>query len=68
VRTVRARAPFLESLDIADLKHAVIVGSPDECAARIAAYGADEVIVTPFVRDDVEMISRIGRDVLPALR
>jgi alkanesulfonate monooxygenase SsuD/methylene tetrahydromethanopterin reductase-like flavin-dependent oxidoreductase (luciferase family) len=68
VRRVRARAPFLESLDLRELEKAVVVGSPEECAARIAAYGADEVIITPFERDSIELISRIGREILPALR
>ena len=68
VDAVRARAPFLASLDLASLEASIVAGSSEECAARIAAYGADEVIVTPFVRDDLEMIARIGEEIAPLVR
>ena len=67
VEEVRARAPFLASLDLASLEASIVTGSSEECAERIAAYGADEVIITPFVRDDLEMIARIGEDIAPLL-
>jgi hypothetical protein len=62
-----ARAPFLASLDLSELEKSIVTGSADECAERIAAYGADEVIITPFVRDDLELIARIADEVLPRL-
>jgi alkanesulfonate monooxygenase SsuD/methylene tetrahydromethanopterin reductase-like flavin-dependent oxidoreductase (luciferase family) len=67
VEAVRARARFLASLDLDALERSIVAGSSDEIAERIRAYGADEVIVTPFVRDDLGMIARIGREIAPAL-
>ena len=67
VEAVRARARFLASLDLDELESTIVAGSIDECAARIAAYVADEVIITPFVRDDLEMIARIGEKLVPTL-
>ena len=46
----------------------IIAGSPQECAERIIAYSADEVIITPFVRDDRATITRIGAELVSALR
>ena len=68
VEAVRARAPFLASLDLDVLEKSIAAGTTDEIVERLAAYGADEVIITPFVRDDLETISRIGQDVALALR
>jgi alkanesulfonate monooxygenase SsuD/methylene tetrahydromethanopterin reductase-like flavin-dependent oxidoreductase (luciferase family) len=67
VEAVRARAPFLSSLELSALERSIVTGSADECADRIAAYGADEVVITPFVRDDLELIARIADEVLPRL-
>jgi len=67
VEAVRVRARFLASLDLDELESTIVAGSIDECAARIAAYVADEVIITPFVRDDLEMIARIGEKLVPTL-
>jgi alkanesulfonate monooxygenase SsuD/methylene tetrahydromethanopterin reductase-like flavin-dependent oxidoreductase (luciferase family) len=67
VEAVRARAPFLAALELSELESSIVIGSADECAERIAAYGADEVIITPFVRDDLELIARIANEVLPRL-
>lgn len=67
VEAVRARAPYLASLDLDALEHSIITGSCDEIVQRISAYGADEVVVTPFVRDDLEMIAGIGDGLIPAL-
>jgi len=68
VEAVRARAPFLASLDLSSLETSIVSGSSEDCAARIAAYGADEVVITPFVRDDLEMIARIGEEIAPLLQ
>ena len=68
VEAVRARAPYLASLDLDALETSIFAGSADEIASRIAAYGADEVIITPFVRDHLEMIARIGEEIAPLLR
>lgn len=67
VRSVRARAPFLSSLDLRELERSIVSGSMEECAERISVYGADEVIITPFVRDNVETISRLGAELLSTL-
>jgi len=67
VEAVRARAPFLSSLELSALEGSIVTGSADECAERIAAYGADEVVITPFVRDDLELVARIAEEVLPRL-
>jgi len=68
VEAVRARAPYLASLDLDALEQSIIMGSSDEIVQRITDFGADEVVVTPFVRDDLEMIARIGDEVIPPLR
>jgi alkanesulfonate monooxygenase SsuD/methylene tetrahydromethanopterin reductase-like flavin-dependent oxidoreductase (luciferase family) len=68
VEAVRARAPYLASLDLDALEPSILAGSSNEIRERITAYDTDEVIVTPFVRDDLEMIARIGEEIVPALR
>jgi alkanesulfonate monooxygenase SsuD/methylene tetrahydromethanopterin reductase-like flavin-dependent oxidoreductase (luciferase family) len=68
VERVRGRAPFLQGLILEEVERAIIVGDAATCARRIAGYGADEVVITAFVRDDLEMIRRIGETVLPLLR
>lgn len=67
VEAVRARAPYLASLDLDVLETSIVSGSSDEIAERISAYGADEVVVTAFVRDDLEMIARVGGEIIPVL-
>ncbi|HLW17236.1 MAG TPA: LLM class flavin-dependent oxidoreductase [Actinomycetota bacterium] len=67
VEAVRARAPYLASLDLDALEQSIVGGSYDEIADRIAAYSADEVIVTPFVRDDLEVIARVGEEIASEL-
>jgi alkanesulfonate monooxygenase SsuD/methylene tetrahydromethanopterin reductase-like flavin-dependent oxidoreductase (luciferase family) len=64
---VRGRATFLSSLELSTLETSIIVGSGSDCAERIAAYGADEVMITPFVRDDLDLIARLAAEVLPLL-
>lgn len=63
VEAVRARAPYLASLDLDVLEKSIVTGSSDQIVDRLRAYGADEVVVTPFVRDDLEMIARIGEEI-----
>ncbi|TMK83676.1 MAG: LLM class flavin-dependent oxidoreductase [Actinobacteria bacterium] len=63
VEAVRARAPYLASLDLDALETSIMTGTSDEIVHRIAAYGADEVVITPFVRDDLEMTARIGEEI-----
>ena len=67
VEAVRARAPFLGSLELEELERSIVAGTADECAERIAAYGADEVVITPFVRDDLDLVARIAEEVAPRL-
>jgi alkanesulfonate monooxygenase SsuD/methylene tetrahydromethanopterin reductase-like flavin-dependent oxidoreductase (luciferase family) len=66
VEAVRARAPYLTTLDLDVLEPSIITGKPREIVERISAYGADEVVVTSFVRDDLEMIARIGEAIVTA--
>lgn len=65
---VAARAPFLAGLDLAGLEDRLVVGTPAACAERITAYGADEVVIAPFVRDDLDLLAMIGSEVVPRLR
>jgi alkanesulfonate monooxygenase SsuD/methylene tetrahydromethanopterin reductase-like flavin-dependent oxidoreductase (luciferase family) len=65
---LRRRAPFLADVDAASLTRNAIVGSARECVDRIAAYEADEVVLAPILRDDVELIERLATEVAPALR
>jgi len=46
----------------------IVAGTPDAVAARIAAYPADEVVVTMVLRDDERMLELFGATVLPLLR
>lgn len=68
VDRVRVRAPFLASLSPAALAGTIVCGTPEVCAERIASYGADEVVLAPFVRDDAGMAATIAREVIPRLR
>ena len=63
----RSRVPFLRDLTREGLQERIIVGSVKECATRLRAYGADEVIVTSFDRDSIEMVETVGA-VAAALR
>jgi len=67
VEAVRARAPFLASLDLDDLEATIVAGSSEEIVERIADDEADEVVITAFVRDDLEMIARIGEEMISQL-
>lgn len=67
IARVARRAPFLAGLDLADLEGRLVVGTPAACADRIAAYGADEVVLAPFVRDDLELLTMVGSEVVPLL-
>lgn len=66
VERLRARAPFIGSTDA--LLGAICWGTPDAIAERIAAYGADEVVATLPLRDDLEMLERFATEAAPALR
>ncbi|MFN8102938.1 MAG: LLM class flavin-dependent oxidoreductase [Acidimicrobiia bacterium] len=68
VERVTQRAPFLAGIDLAGLDDRLVVGTPAACADRIAAYGADEVVLAPFVRDDLGLLTMIGSEVVPLLR
>jgi len=65
---VARRASFLRALDLSELERAIVVGDADVCARRIAEYGADEVVITPFERDDIDGIKRLGGELVPLLR
>lgn len=68
VEKLRARAEFLAGVDRAALAERIIVGTPGECAERIAAYGAEEVVVALLLRDDLEMLELFASEVAPVLR
>lgn len=68
VTAVAGRAPFLSGLRLADVESRIVTGTPERCAEAIAAFGADEVVVTPFVRDDADLLAAISSDLAPLLR
>ena len=69
IERLRSRAPFLASIDRPTLENGIVIGTPERCAASIAAYArCDEVIVALLMRDDAEMLSLFARQVAPLLR
>lgn len=68
VERLRARAAFLRDIDRQTLTTRIVCGTPDVCAERIAAYGADEVVAALLLRDDLEMLDLFGERVAPLLR
>jgi len=60
VSAVARRAPYLSGLTLGAVSDPAIAGDPMRCAERLAAYGADEVVVTPFVRDGLDMLTEIA--------
>lgn len=68
VAHVAARAPFLSGLTLEDLEGRIVAGTPEQCAERIASYGADEVVLAPFVRDDLDLLATLAGEVAPRLR
>lgn len=63
VERLRSRAPYLDGITLSALATRVVVGTPEECAVRLGAYGADEVVVTLAVRDDAEMFAMLAEAV-----
>ncbi|MCC7076967.1 MAG: LLM class flavin-dependent oxidoreductase [Acidimicrobiia bacterium] len=68
VDVLRGRAPFLRDLDTDTLTARAVVGNAATCAHRILDYGADEVVIAPFLRDDLSYLETIGEDLLPVLQ
>ena len=68
VERLRGRAPFLRSVDVASLAGRIIVGTPEHCVERLAAYAADEVVVALLLRDDLEMLELFATAVAPRLK
>jgi alkanesulfonate monooxygenase SsuD/methylene tetrahydromethanopterin reductase-like flavin-dependent oxidoreductase (luciferase family) len=68
IARLRRRASFLAEVDRAALAERIILGTPQECAERIAAYRADEVVVALLLRDDAEMLELFATEVAPLLR
>jgi alkanesulfonate monooxygenase SsuD/methylene tetrahydromethanopterin reductase-like flavin-dependent oxidoreductase (luciferase family) len=68
ITRLRSRASFLAGVDRDVLAERIIVGRPDECAERIAAYRADEVVVALLLRDDPEMLEVLATEVAPQVR
>jgi alkanesulfonate monooxygenase SsuD/methylene tetrahydromethanopterin reductase-like flavin-dependent oxidoreductase (luciferase family) len=64
---LRARAPYLKDVTTEALRDRILVGTPEQCVERLAAYGADEVVVTLLLRDDEGMLEVLGTDVAPGL-
>jgi alkanesulfonate monooxygenase SsuD/methylene tetrahydromethanopterin reductase-like flavin-dependent oxidoreductase (luciferase family) len=67
VERLRARAAYLSGVGLAALERSIIAGTPAQCAERMAAYGADEVVVTLLIRDDREMLELFAEEVVPLL-
>jgi alkanesulfonate monooxygenase SsuD/methylene tetrahydromethanopterin reductase-like flavin-dependent oxidoreductase (luciferase family) len=68
VDRLRGRAAFLADLDRRALAERMVCGTPDQCAERIAAYGADEVVAALLLRDDPEMLELFATEVASKLR
>ena len=68
VERLRGRAAFLKTLDHRSLAERIVWGTPEECAQRIAAYAADEVVVSLLLRDDPEMLELFAAEVAPRVR
>lgn len=68
VQAVARRARFLSGLSLAGVEDGIVAGTPARCAEAIAAFGADEVVLTPFVRDDLDLLGTICTDLTPLLR
>lgn len=64
---LRARAGWLAGVDRAEVEARAIVGDAASCAERLAAYGADEIVLSPLVKDDPELLDEIGTEILPLL-
>jgi len=67
VDRLRGRAAFLAALDRRALSERIIAGTPQQCVDRIAAYGADEVMVALLLRDDPEMLTLFATEVASRL-
>ena len=68
VERLRARAAFLSGVDYGSLAERIVAGTPERCAERIAAYGADEVVAALLLRDDPEMLELFATEVASRLR
>ena len=68
IERLRGRAAFLAALDRDALISKIVCGTPEHCAERIAAYGADEVVAALLLRDDPEMLELFATEVAPLLR
>jgi alkanesulfonate monooxygenase SsuD/methylene tetrahydromethanopterin reductase-like flavin-dependent oxidoreductase (luciferase family) len=68
VERLRGRAPFLRDLDRRALAEKIVCGTPEVCAERLAAYGADEIVAALLLRDDSEMLQLFAERVVPLLR
>ena len=68
VERLRTRAAFLRDVDRRTLATRIVCGTPEACAERIAAYGADEIVAALLLRDDPEMLELFGEQVSPLLR
>ena len=68
VDRLRERAAFLSAVDRGSLAERIVLGTPERCAERIAAFAADEVVVALLLRDDPEMLDLFATEVAPKLR
>lgn len=68
VERLRGRAAFLRSVDVATLAERIVVGTPERCVERLAAYAADELVVALLLRDDTEMLELFSTAVVPELK
>lgn len=68
VERLRSRAAFLSGVERGSLASSIVAGTPQECAERIAAYAADDVVIALLLRDDPEMLELFATEVAPVLR
>jgi alkanesulfonate monooxygenase SsuD/methylene tetrahydromethanopterin reductase-like flavin-dependent oxidoreductase (luciferase family) len=68
VDRLRARAGFLRDLDRRELSARIVCGTPETCAEKLAAYGADEIVAALLLRDDPEMLGLFAERVVPLVR
>jgi alkanesulfonate monooxygenase SsuD/methylene tetrahydromethanopterin reductase-like flavin-dependent oxidoreductase (luciferase family) len=68
VERLRSRARFLADVERIALEERIVLGTPERCVERLAAYHADEVVVALLLRDDLEMLELFATEVAPFLR
>ncbi|MFY9587841.1 MAG: hypothetical protein WAT66_10345, partial [Actinomycetota bacterium] len=65
---LRGRAAFLRDLERRELCSRIVCGTPEECAEKLRAYGADEIMAALLLRDDPDMLGLFAERVVPLLK